>query len=108
GLLIALDHLDEVIKIIRGAADSDDARTKLMKKFKLSEIQANHILDMPLRRLTKLARTELEEEHKKLLAEIRPLKALLRDPKKIRGVIKEELLEIRKKHADPRRTAIKA
>jgi DNA gyrase subunit A len=108
GLLIALQNLDEVIRIIRGSADSDDARTKLMKKFKLSEIQANHILDMPLRRLTKLARTELEEEHKKLLAEIRRLKALLRDPKKIRGVIKEELLEIRKKHADPRRTAIKA
>jgi DNA gyrase subunit A len=108
GLLIALQNLDEVIRIIRGSADSDDARTKLMKKFKLSEIQANHILDMPLRRLTKLARAELEQEHKKLLAEIRRLKALLRDPKKIRGVIKEELLEIRKKHADPRRTAIKA
>jgi DNA gyrase subunit A len=108
GLLIALQNLDEVIRIIRGSADADDARTKLMKKFKLSEIQANHILDMPLRRLTKLARTELEEEHKKLVAEIRRLKALLRDPKKIRAVIKEELAEIRKKHADPRRTAIKA
>jgi DNA gyrase subunit A len=108
GLLIALQNLDEVIRIIRGSADSDDARTKLMKKFKLSEIQANHILDMPLRRLTKLARAELEEEHKKLMAEIRRLKALLRDPKKIRAVIKEELAEIKKKHADPRRTAIKA
>jgi DNA gyrase subunit A len=107
GLLIALQHLDEVIRIIRGAADSEDARTKLMKKFELSEIQANHILDMPLRRLTKLARAELEQEHKDLLARIKHLKALLKDPKKIRGVIKEELLEVRKKHADERRTQLR-
>jgi DNA gyrase subunit A len=107
GLLIALQNLDEVIRIIRGAADSEDARTKLMRKFKLSEIQANHILDMPLRRLTKLARAELEQEHKDLLARIKYLKALLKDPRKIRGVIKEELLEIRKKHADARRTALR-
>jgi DNA gyrase subunit A len=108
GLLIALDHLDEVIKIIRGSQDAERARTKLMSTFKLSEIQANHILDMPLRRLTKLARTELEQEHKELLDRIKYLKALLKDPKKIRGVIKEELLEIKKKHADPRRTQIRA
>jgi DNA gyrase subunit A len=107
GLLIALQHLDEVIRIIRGSADSEDARTKLMKKFKLSEIQANHILDMPLRRLTKLARAELEQEHKDLLARIKYLKALLKDPKKIRTVIKEELLEVRKKHADERRTVLR-
>ncbi|MGZ4152864.1 MAG: DNA gyrase subunit A [Actinomycetota bacterium] len=107
GLLIALQNLDEVIRIIRGAADSEDARTKLMRKFKLSEIQANHILDMPLRRLTKLARAELEQEHKDLLARIRHLKALLKDPKKIRALIKEELLEIRKRHADPRRTQLR-
>ena len=108
GLLIALDHLDEVIKIIRASQDAERARTKLMSTFKLSEIQANHILDMPLRRLTKLARTELEQEHKELLGRIRYLKALLKDPKKIRGVVKEELLEIKKKHADPRRTQIRA
>jgi DNA gyrase subunit A len=107
GLLIALQHLDEVIRIIRGSADSEDARTKLMRKFKLSEIQANHILDMPLRRLTKLARAELEQEHRDLLARIRSLKALLKDPKKIRAVIKEELLEVRKKHADARRTQLR-
>jgi DNA gyrase subunit A len=107
GLLIALRHLDEVIRIIRGSADAEEARTKLMSAFKLSEIQANHILDMPLRRLTRLARTELEQEHKDLLAKIRHLKALLKDPKKIRGVIKEELLEIRKKHADERRTKLR-
>jgi DNA gyrase subunit A len=108
GLLTALEHLDEVIRLIRGAADAEDARTKLMKKFKLSEIQANHILDMPLRRLTKLERTKLEDEHKELLATIKRLNALLKDPKKIRGVIKDELTEIRKKHADPRRSKLKA
>jgi DNA gyrase subunit A len=108
GLLIALDHLDEVIKIIRAAADADAARKKLMSRFKLSEIQANHILDMPLRRLTKLARTELDEEHATLLERITYFNALLKDPKKMRGVIKDELAEIRKKHADGRRTKIKA
>jgi DNA gyrase subunit A len=108
GLLIALDNLDQVIRIIRGSADAEAARSKLMSTFKLSEIQANHILDMPLRRLTKLARTELEQEHKDLLARIRYLKGLLKDPKKIRGVIKDELTEVKDKHADPRRTQIKA
>ena len=108
GLLIALDHLDEVIKIIRAPADADAARKKLMSTFKLSEIQANHILDMPLRRLTKLARTELEEEHTELLEQIGYFNALLKDPKELRGVIKGELAEIRKKHANGRRTSIKA
>ena len=108
GLLIALDHLDEVIRIIRGSQDAEQARGKLMTKFKLSEIQANHILDMPLRRLTKLARAELDQEHKDLVARIRYLKGLLKDPKKIRGVIKDELLQVKEKHADPRRTKIKA
>jgi DNA gyrase subunit A len=107
GLLIALQHLDAVIKIIRGSRDADEARTKLMKQFKLSEIQANHILDMPLRRLTRLAREELEQEHKDLLATTRRLKALLKDPKKIRGLIEDELAEIKKKHADPRRTQLR-
>jgi DNA gyrase subunit A len=108
GLLTALDHLDEVIRIIRGSQDAEQARTKLMTKFKLSEIQANHILDMPLRRLTRLARTELEQEHRDLLTKIRYLKGLLKDPKKIRAVIAEELLDIKKKHADARRTQIRA
>jgi DNA gyrase subunit A len=108
GLLIALRHLDAVIRIIRGSRDADEARGKLMKQFKLSEIQANHILDMPLRRLTRLAREELEQEHKDLLAWIRYLKGLLRDPRKIRGVIKDELLEIKKRYADARRTQLKA
>src|SRR5437588_7702160 len=108
GLLIALQNLDAVIKIIRGSQDSEEARTKLMERFKLSEIQANHILDMPLRRLTRLARAELEQEHKDLLARIKYLTSLLKDPKKILGVIKEELAEIKKKYGDARRTQLKA
>jgi DNA gyrase subunit A len=108
GLLVALQNLDAVIRVIRGSRDAEEARGKLMKQFKLSEIQANHILDMPLRRLTRLAREELEQEHKDLLARIRYLKGLLKDPKKIRGVIKEELLEIKRRYADPRRTQLKA
>ena len=108
GLLIALDNLDEVIKIIRAADDAEEARGKLMSRFKLSEVQANHILDMPLRRLTRLARAELEQEHKELLARIEYLKSLLDDPKKIRGVIKEEILEIKEKYANPRRTKLQA
>jgi DNA gyrase subunit A len=108
GLLIALDHLDEVIKIIRGSQDADEARTKLMKKFKLSEVQANHILDMPLRRLTRLAREELDKEHAELLKRIKELTSILKSPKKLRGVIATELGEIRKRYANARRTAIKA
>jgi DNA gyrase subunit A len=108
GLLIALANIDEVIRIIRRSDDADEARTKLMGKFELSEIQANYILDMPLRRLTRLERQKLEDEHKELLATIKRLKALLKSPKAIRGVVKEELLEIRKRFADPRRTEIRA
>ncbi len=108
GLLIALANLDTVIKIIRGSADADEARGKLMRGFKLSEIQANHILDMPLRRLTKLERDKLEEEHGELQATIRRLKALLKDPRKILGVIKDELKGIRDRYADSRRTEIRA
>jgi DNA gyrase subunit A len=107
GLLIALAHIDEVIKIIRGAADADDARRKLMKRFGLSEIQANYILDMPLRRLTRLERKKLEDEHAELLATIDRLKGLLADPAALLALVKEELLSIRKRFADPRRTEIR-
>jgi DNA gyrase subunit A len=108
GLLIALSNLDAVIKIIRGSADTEEARTKLMKRFKLTEIQANHILDMPLRRLTRLEREKLEEEHKELRATIKRLKTLLKDPKKIRNLIKDELREIKQKYGDERRTELRA
>lgn len=108
GLLIALAHLDEVVKIIRGSRDAEEARGKLMERFGLSEIQANHILDMPLRRLTRLAREELEQEHKDLLARIKHLKALLKDPKEIRAVIKDELAEIKQRFSDARRTQLRS
>ncbi len=107
GLLIALEHLDEVIRIIRGSRDADEARGKLVRKFKLTEVQANHILDMPLRRLTRLAREELEQEHRDLLARIKHLQALLKDPRKIRAVIKDELAEIKGRFADARRTRLR-
>jgi len=108
GLLIALENLDAVIKVIRGSADADEARGKLMKRFKLSEIQANHILDMPLRRLTRLERQKLDDEHKELVAAIKRLKALLKDPRKIKGVIRDELKEVREKYGDERRTELAA
>jgi DNA gyrase subunit A len=108
GLLIALANLDAVIKIIRGSTDSDEARTKLMRRFELSEIQANHILDMPLRRLTRLEREKLEAEHQELLDTIKRLNTLLKDPQKIRGVVRDELLEIKQRYADARRTEIRA
>jgi DNA gyrase subunit A len=108
GLLIALANIDEVIKLIRASSDTEEARTKLMKRFKLSEIQANYILDMPLRRLTRLERQKLEEEHKELVVLIKRLTELLKNPQALLGVVKDELLEIRKKYADPRRTEIRA
>jgi DNA gyrase subunit A len=108
GLLVALANLDAVIKIIRGSEDSEEARTKLMRRFKLSEIQANHILDMPLRRLTKLERGKLEEEHRELQATIKRLKALLKDPRKIRKLFRDELLAVRERYADERRTQLVA
>ena len=92
--------------MIRGSQDADEARGKLMKQFKLSEIQANHILDMPLRRLTRLAR-RARAGAQGPARRIRHLKGLLKDPKKIRALIQEELLEIKKKYADPRRTQLR-
>ncbi|HXF56649.1 MAG TPA: DNA gyrase subunit A [Actinomycetota bacterium] len=108
GLLVALAHIDEVIRIIRAARDAAEARDRLMKRFKLTEVQATHILDMPLRRLTRLSRQELEDEHKELLGTIKRLRALLKDPKAILGVVKEELLDLKRRFADPRRTEIRA
>jgi len=108
GLLIALANIEEVIRIIRAADDTADARTKLMERFELSEVQANHILDMPLKRLTRLSRQELEDEHKELLATIERLQKLLADPQALLVLVKDELLEMRKKYGDARRTEIKA
>jgi len=104
GLLIALDNIDEVVKVIRGSEDTDAARTALMKKFKLSEIQATHILDMPLRRLTALETGKLREEHLELQKLIKYLSGLLKSPAKRRTLIATELKEIREKFADARRS----
>src|SRR5439155_8277552 len=108
GLLIALANIDEVIAVIRGSADTPQARDRLMERFELSEIQANYILDMPLKRLTRLAREELEREHDELVAAIARLQELLANPEKLLGLIKDELVEVRKKYADGRRTEIRA
>ena len=106
GLLIALDNIDEVIKIIRGSADVASAKQQLMERFALSEEQANAIVEMRLRALTGLERNKLEEEYKNLMELIGELKAILADEKKLLGVIKEEILTISDKYGDDRRTAI--
>src|SRR5215211_2222380 len=107
GLLIALDHLDEVINLIRNAESADVARTQLMERYSLSEIQATAILDMQLRRLAALERRKLQEEYAELQTRIAELQAILDDPSKVRGIVKEELLEIRRRFADARRTEIR-
>ena len=106
GLLIALDNIDEVIKIIRGSADVVTAKQQLMERFALSEAQANAIVEMRLRALTGLERNKLEEEYKSLMELITELKAILADEKKLLGVIKEEILAISDKYGDDRRTSI--
>jgi len=106
GLRKALDHIDEVIKIIRGSKDDQTARTKLIEQFEFSEKQAQAILDMRLRRLTGLERTKLEEQLQKLLDEIAYLTAVLNSDKMVREIIKKELQEIRTKFADARRSEI--
>jgi DNA gyrase subunit A len=108
GLLVALKNLDEVIAIIRKSKEVADARTRLMKRFVLSEAQANAILDMRLQRLTALEREKIEIEHKELLQRIDNLKGVLADEAKILNIIKEELVEIKSKHGDDRRTEIAA
>lgn len=106
GYIIALDNIDEVIKLIRASETDKEARDGLMSKFNLSEAQANAILEMKLRRLTGLEREKIEEELAELRDRIAYLQSLLDDEVKLRGVIKEELLEIKKKYSTPRKTQI--
>ena len=106
GLKIALDNIDEVVSIIRGADDDEDAKNKLMNRFKLTEIQSNSILEMRLRRLTGLERGKIEAELADLLKEIENLKSILTSEQKVLDIIKEEMNEIKKKYADERRTHI--
>ncbi len=109
GRLKALDKIDAVIKLIRASADRDAARQGLMAKpFSFSEIQSNDILDMPLARLTRMGRKELEDEMKQLSTTIAELKSILGSDRKLRSVIKEELEAVKKKFGDDRRTALAA
>jgi DNA gyrase subunit A len=106
GLLIALSNLDEVIKTIRRSADSKAAKKNLMGRFKLSDIQAQAILDMQLRRLSQLEREKIQDEHKQLVEVIAYLEDLLAHPKKILELIGKDLAEISRKYSDKRRTLI--
>ena len=106
GLLIALDSIDEVIKIIRASTNGAAAKEKLIERFDLTDVQAQAIIDMRLRALTGLEREKLENEHKELLAKIAEFKAILADIRKLLGVIREEIILIRDKFGDERRTSI--
>lgn len=106
GLITALDHLDEVIALIRGAETADAALTGLQQRFDLSELQARAILDMQLRRLAALERQRILDEHRDLLVLIADLRGILDDPSRIRAIIVEELTELRDKFGDARRTRI--
>lgn len=106
GLLIALDNIDEVIQIIRSSANTNEAKTRLMERFGLTDVQSQAIVDMRLRALTGLEREKLENEHKELLARIAELRAILADEKLLLGVIKKEISEISDKYGDDRRSQI--
>lgn len=106
GLLIALDHLDEVIAIIRGSQTDAEAQTQLMSRFDLSERQSQAILDMRLRRLTGLERDKIQNEYNDLLALIADLADILVKPERVVAIIKDEMDEIKRKYADPRRTEL--
>ncbi len=106
GLLIALDHIDEVIQIIRSSHTTQEAKERLIERFGLTDVQAQAIVDMRLRALTGLEREKLEAEYKELMEKIAELKAILADEKKLLGVIKEEIMVISDKYGDDRRTSI--
>jgi DNA gyrase subunit A len=106
GLRIALDHIDEIIRLIRGSGDDQEAREALINRFSLSEKQAQAILDMRLKRLTGLERGKLDEEYEALIKEINRLKEILASGRLIMNLIKEELIEIKEKYGDLRRTRI--
>ncbi len=106
GLLIALANLDDVIQTIRNSPDADTAKERLMTQFKLSDLQAQAILDLQLRRLAALERQKIEDEHKQVLERIAYLEDLLASPRKVLELIKTDLGELAKKFTDPRRTRI--
>lgn len=106
GLRIALDHIDEIIRLIRESQNDAEARSGLMERFKLTEIQANAILEMRLRRLTGLERDKIENEYQELLKTIADLKDILANHSRVIQIIKDELTEVKNRFGDPRRTEI--
>lgn len=108
GLRIALDHIDEIIALIRGSQTTELAKQGLMEKFSLSDKQAQAILDMRLQRLTGLEREKIEEEYQELVKLIAELKAILADDEKVLEIIREELIEIKERFNDERRSEIVA
>ncbi|MCX5777738.1 MAG: DNA gyrase subunit A [Elusimicrobia bacterium] len=106
GLKIALDNLDAIIKTIKESADTDSARTRLMDKFKLSKLQAQAILDMKLQQLTGLERNKIEQEYLELIKLIEKLRGILIDDRKVLAIIREELLQVKEKFGDTRKTKI--
>ncbi len=106
GLLVAIVDIDEVIELIRSSENADEARARLIQVFDLSEVQAGYILDMPLRRLTRYSRLELDRERAELELTIADLNAVLEDESRLREVVSDELAEIAKSHGTPRRTVL--
>jgi DNA gyrase subunit A len=106
GLLLAILDIDEVIQLIRASDNAEQARERLMSVFDLTEIQANYILDMPLRRLTRFSKLELDKERDELLATISELDEILGDEQRLRGVVSDELAEVAKTYGTPRRTVL--
>ena len=106
GLLTALDHLDEVIDTIRRSRRAETARTNLQHKFKLSRVQAQAILDMPLKRLAAIERQKIQDEYKEKKKQIKHLEGLLKSAKKIRAVVRDELMAVKERYADDRRTQV--
>ncbi|MFP4035865.1 MAG: DNA gyrase subunit A, partial [Desulfovermiculus sp.] len=106
GLRIALDHIDEVVAIIRGSSNPAEAKEKLMQRFELSDVQSQAILDMRLQRLTNMEQSKIQEEYQELLKRIEFLQSVINSSEVLRGVIRDELAEIKKTYASPRKTQI--
>ncbi len=106
GYRIALDHIDEVIEIVRGSQTTDEAKERLSKRFELSDVQAQAIVDMRLRTLVGLERKKIEDEYAELIKTIAELQDILRSPRRIAGIVKHETLEVKKRFGDERRTSI--
>ncbi len=106
GYRIALDHIDEVIQIVRGSQTTDEAKTRLSQRFELSDVQAQAIVDMRLRTLVGLERQKIEQEYAELIKTIAELEDILRSPRRIAGIVKQETLDVKKRFGDERRTSV--